>query len=136
MANPYHSTDLTVISSGSTVFDTIALLDRFSNHPVLAAHICRSFLTHMPDNLLQLDQALQNQDAHGVIGQLHSIKGAAANVGGNALMSLAQTLETQAKDGNLQVVQTQRTQLTQAFEQLQSAIHIWLDQVETETSNP
>ena len=45
--------------------------------------------------------ALENQDIQGVIGQAHTIKGAAANVAGVALCEAAANLENAGKTRNI-----------------------------------
>ena len=60
-------------------------------------------------------------DAPGVELQAHSIKGAAANVGGEVLRALAREMEEDGKGANLDAVRARVPDLETQFERLKEA---------------
>ena len=67
----------------------------------LAAAVLQAFLADAPLQLDQLRARLAEQDAPGARLCAHTLKGAAANVGGEALRQAASAIETAAAAGGL-----------------------------------
>ena len=85
----------------AVVFDQAALLQRLMNDPDLARIILHAFLLDMPQQIQALRGHLAAGDAKGVQFQAHTIKGAASNVGAEALRAAASELEKTAQAGKL-----------------------------------
>ena len=104
------------------VFNRANLLARVLGDQPLADRIIRGFLTDLPRQIERLRSLLEQGDAPGVERQAHSIKSAAASVGGEMLCATAFALEMAGKNGELQrspdglaVIQAQFDQLRQAM---------------------
>lgn len=86
----------------STVFDRQQLVDSTNGDEELAAQVVEIFFADIPEQLTELDQALQAGDAHTAERAAHSIKGASATIGGMALRETAFVCEKLGKDGKLE----------------------------------
>jgi CheY-like chemotaxis protein/HPt (histidine-containing phosphotransfer) domain-containing protein len=82
---------------GPPIFDRKALKDRLLGDEDLVREICIGFLTDMTRQMQKLRQHIDQCDGALAGEQLHTIKGAAANVGGMALSAAALTMENAAK---------------------------------------
>ena len=107
---PFHS------SPESLVFDREGVLDRLMGGEALAAKVTAVFIHHFPGMLEELRTALDAADAPLAQRQAHSIKGAAANVGANALSALARQMENAAKAETLEPVRGNLDALQSAFD--------------------
>ncbi len=103
---------------GEQVFDRTALVARLMGDEELAGTILQAFLTDMPRQIEALRGSLEAGDGASVEAQAHSIKGAAANVGGDALRAVALALEQAGKAGELESMKTCLSELEAAFEEL------------------
>ena len=83
------------------VFDAESLQRRLMDDRELAAAVLKAFLADAPLQLDQLRARLAEQDAPGARLCAHTLKGAAANVGGEALRQAASAIETAAAAGGL-----------------------------------
>ena len=83
------------------VFNPSELMQRLMDDQDLAKTVIEYFLEDLPKKILEMKAALENQDIQGVIGQAHTIKGAAANVAGVALCEAAANLENAGKTRNI-----------------------------------
>ncbi|MBN1826115.1 MAG: cache domain-containing protein [Candidatus Eisenbacteria bacterium] len=83
------------------VFDREAFLERVMDDPNLAKVIVESFLKDVPERLKKMEEHLAEGDVNSAERQAHSIKGAAANVGGEALREVAFTIEKSGRAGDL-----------------------------------
>ncbi len=108
------------------VFDTATLLERFSGYEELALDTCRFALRSLPQQLRALDRLLAAGDAEIVACKVHGIKGAAANVTGEALRAVAFALEQRAKAGDLETVSRRKAELEAEWGRLEQAIQAWL----------
>lgn len=104
------------------VFDRAALLDRLMGDEEIVAEIMEAFLTDMPQQIGALRNYLEVGDAAGAERQAHTIKGAAANVGGEVLAALASELEQAGKTGDLERILSKLPMLQTAFENLKAEI--------------
>ncbi|MEI8285621.1 MAG: response regulator, partial [bacterium] len=110
-------------SSSSPVFDYAGFLARLGDDEELARSLFASFLQDMPPQIASLRDYLKKMDYVGSARQAHTIKGAAANLGGESLRSAATLLEAAAKLEDLAasisclvVVEAEFERLRQAME--------------------
>jgi len=104
------------------VFDRAALLDRLLGYEDLVQTVLTGFLDDLPRQLEAMQGYFDAKDAQGIQRQAHTIKGAAANVGGEALAALAFELEKAGQAGDLTTVEAGIVELTTQFEWLKAAI--------------
>ncbi len=104
------------------VFDGKALVRRLMGDRELAGVILKAFRDDVPQQLAQLRSCLAGQDAPGLRLQAHALKGAAANVGGEALRRAAYTAERAAEAGELRAVASAMPELEGAWLELKKAI--------------
>jgi CheY-like chemotaxis protein/HPt (histidine-containing phosphotransfer) domain-containing protein len=83
------------------VFDRAAFLDRLMGDEAVARTICSGFFDDMPVQISKLTTAMTAGDLGQVVLHAHRIKGAAANVGGDALQAVALAIEAAAERGAL-----------------------------------
>lgn len=89
----------------SMVWDREGMMVRLMHDEELAKLILNSFLDDLPQLVDQLRVAFKSGTAADVELNAHSIKGAAANVGGTALSSLAKQIEICATTGQLEAAE-------------------------------
>ncbi|MEI6127140.1 MAG: response regulator, partial [Pseudomonadota bacterium] len=104
------------------VFDRASFLGRLMGDEELAVIIGKGFLDDMPIQIEKLAAAVNAEDAHQAEQQAHRIKGAAANVGGEALRETASKMEQAGKDGNLEALRTLLPELETRFGELRKAM--------------
>ena len=104
------------------VFDRAAMLERLMDDEEMVLEIISDFLLDMPRQLEALRHFLENADPAAALLQLHTIKGVAANVGAEAMRTLAARLEDTAKRGNLEAVTDRLDELDAAFATLSEAM--------------
>jgi HPt (histidine-containing phosphotransfer) domain-containing protein len=75
------------------VFDRVGMLARLMDDEDLARVIAEEFLSDIPKQIEALKRCLAAGDSTGAVRQVHSIKGASANVGGEALRQVAADAE-------------------------------------------
>jgi signal transduction histidine kinase/CheY-like chemotaxis protein len=80
------------------------------------------FLKHMPNRLDELDDAMGSEDRNEVHRLAHSIQGAAASVGGQAVHHLALEIEHSALEAPLEALAGRVAALHVAFEALQQVL--------------
>jgi PAS domain S-box-containing protein len=86
------------------VYDRAGFLDRMMGEEEMAEKIINIFLDDIPKQIESLKQALDACDTETFQRIAHSIKGAAANVGGEALRELAAQVEKACKEGNFESI--------------------------------
>jgi HPt (histidine-containing phosphotransfer) domain-containing protein len=91
------------MSSGltDTIFDWDGLLHRLMGDEDLAKEIIDDFLKQIPDNLLAVKEALNNEDLSLVQREAHIIKGASGNVGALTLQDIAEQIEIAGEEKDL-----------------------------------
>ena len=104
------------------VFDRRSVAERLMGDEELAAKVMEVFLEDTPRQLQALREHLQIGDAHACGRQAHSIKAAAANVGGERLREVAFKMEKAADAGELDVVKNALAELESRFVELSDAI--------------
>jgi len=89
----------------SDVFDKKFLLKRIDGDRKLYDEIIEIFIDDIPQQFQKLRVALDEKDALTVQRQGHTIKGASANVGADALREIAYKIECAAEKGELDDVE-------------------------------
>jgi len=100
------------------IFDQAAMMARLMDDQDLARTVIGSFLEDLPQQIDLLKRYLEAGDLPGTERQVHTIKGASANVGGEALRRLAFELEKAAKNGDLESVTARLPGLELQFSRL------------------
>jgi HPt (histidine-containing phosphotransfer) domain-containing protein len=111
-------------SPGATVpvFDRAAFLERVMGEEELVREITELFLADLPVQLGRLDAAVDSADCQ-LAGKLaHAIKGASANVGGEALRETSFAMEKAGKAGDLVALRTLLPELKERFARLKEAM--------------
>jgi PAS domain S-box-containing protein len=104
------------------VFDQVSLMVRVMEDADLAKNIMELFLEDIPKRIEMLKRFLDAGDASGVERQAHSIKGASANVSGEALRAVAFEMEKAGKAGDLDAARGLMTRLEEQLEKLIEAM--------------
>jgi PAS domain S-box-containing protein len=91
----------TVQGEGPSVFDREGYLSRMMNDEALAKTVVEGFLGDMPEQVAILKGYVTSGDAKNAGAQAHKIKGASANLGGEALRAVAYEMEMAGKAGEL-----------------------------------
>ena len=86
------------------VFDKEGVLRRMMNDHELATSIMKIYLGDMPRQIRALREYSEARDADGSGRTAHSIRGAAANVGGERLRKAALETEEAADAGKMDIV--------------------------------
>jgi len=105
---------------GPPVFDREALMDRLMGDEDLVKEICMGFLGDMPIQINVLRQHIGRNDSTSAGGQSHTIKGAAANVGGMALSATALNMEKAAKAGRWDEIASIMSEMERQFDLLKN----------------
>ena len=104
------------------VYDRDALLRRLVGDENLVEKIVDGFLADMPKQIQALKAFLSSGDAGASEHQAHTIKGAAANVGGDSMRAVALDVEKAAKAGDLTSAEAGTADLEAEFERLKEAM--------------
>ena len=88
----------------------------------LARTVAECFLEDIPRQIEALRGFLDAGDAPGAECQAHTIKGAAANVGGERLREVAFEMEKAGKAGDLDVVKGRMADFDMQFDALKEAM--------------
>jgi HPt (histidine-containing phosphotransfer) domain-containing protein len=104
------------------IFDREGFLERLMGNVEIAQTVVRIFLDDIPKQIESLKCSLETSDIATIELLAHSIKGAAANVGGEALRNLAFEIEKATKAHNLGVVKSRMDDLNKEFELLKQAM--------------
>jgi CheY-like chemotaxis protein/HPt (histidine-containing phosphotransfer) domain-containing protein len=78
------------------VFDRSILMDRLQGDEALAATVIAAFLEDMPGQIASLREYVEQERVDQIVSQAHTIKGAAANLGAEALRKAALKMEKAA----------------------------------------
>jgi PAS domain S-box-containing protein len=108
----------------SLVFDRAALLERLMGDEEVAGTIVDGFLRDIPRQIQALREFLDAANAPGAERQAHTIKGASANVGGEALRAVAHEMEKAGKAGDLAAIKARMADLEAQFEALKDAMRL------------
>ena len=104
------------------VFDRAGLLARAMGDEELARTITEAFLDDLPRQIARLASAVAAGDCNQAKQQAHQIKGASANVGGEALRATALAMEQAAQAANTETLRTLLPELEKRFTELKAAM--------------
>jgi HPt (histidine-containing phosphotransfer) domain-containing protein len=104
------------------VFDRAGLMDRLMDDADLARTVIAAFLEDIPRQIEALRDHLEAGDAKNVERQAHTIRSAAANIGGEAMRMVAREMEDEGRAGNLKAVNAQLAELELRFARLGEAL--------------
>jgi HPt (histidine-containing phosphotransfer) domain-containing protein len=97
------------------VFNRTEMMERAMGDEQLAAEILDAFFQDTPHQIKELKELLENGDAQACGRQAHSIKGAAANVGGERLRQVALEMEKAGDAGDLNAIAARVDSLESSF---------------------
>ncbi len=98
------------------MFDEAALMKRLMGDRDLARTLVGSFLEDIPKQLAALESHLNAGDAAAAERQAHSITGAAATVGSDAVRRVASEMEQAGRAGDLQEMSVRLSELAEQFQ--------------------
>ncbi|MDR3797843.1 MAG: response regulator [Terracidiphilus sp.] len=108
--------------SEMAVFDPASVLSRLEGDIALAQIVFETFLEDLSSQIQALKKLVAVREAAGCARQAHSIRGAAANAGGESLRKLAAEMEKAADAGDWGLVITRMDELERQFRLLSEAI--------------
>jgi CheY-like chemotaxis protein/HPt (histidine-containing phosphotransfer) domain-containing protein len=108
--------------SAPVVFNRSSVLKSVMGDEGLGAKVIQAFLDDVPRQLRGLKAFLETQDAAGAGRQAHSIKGAAANVGGERLRQVALEAEKAADSGDWSAANERMAEMEAQFSRLREAM--------------
>ncbi|MCP3951833.1 MAG: PAS domain S-box protein [Desulfobacterales bacterium] len=109
-------------SEGTFVFEKAAFMERLMDDEELAQIVISGFIEDIPRQIQALKDYLASGDVSAVERQAHTIKGAAANVGGEALRAVAFEIEKDVQAGQLEASAARMTELEDQFGRLRAAM--------------
>ena len=101
------------------VLDKFAALQRFDGDEQLWDEIVVLFLDDAPKQLEILEQALESGNQELATRQAHSLKSAAANIGGEAMREAALCSEVAARDEGMEAAKAAYPTLKDSFLELE-----------------
>jgi PAS domain S-box-containing protein len=104
------------------VFDKPALMNRLMNDDSLAREVISTYLNEIPNLFQELKKSLESNDTTGTERHVHTIKGASANLGCEALRAVASTLEKSCKNGDLTAVQNGISEMEHQFDRIKPVL--------------
>ncbi len=110
------------LSSAPMVFDKAGFLARLQDCEELAQSVSQMFMADMPKQIAVLRSALQAGDTARASMQAHTIRGAASNVGGEAMRAAAYAIEQSGNSGDLSAIAADLPELEAQFDLLQQAM--------------
>ena len=105
-----------------TVFDKSNLLERLMDDEELVDLVISSFLEDIPLQIQALKDYLKKDDVISAERQSHTIKGAAANISGQALYEVADKMEESGRNGDLPAMRERIGDLERQFERLKEQL--------------
>lgn len=109
-------------NSQMPIFDKAGMQDRLMNDEELIRIVIEGFLVDIPKQIQLLKGYLESGELTNAERQAHTIKGASANIGGEALRMVAANLEETIKQANMAAVQAKIGSLDLNFERLRSEL--------------
>ena len=103
-------------------FDPEDLIDRMMGNEILAKRVVGVFLEDAPRQMMALHDALIRHDNESGSRVAHSLRGAASNAGGDALVSLARSIETATSQGQFDEVERMLPRLEERFARLRPVL--------------
>jgi CheY-like chemotaxis protein/HPt (histidine-containing phosphotransfer) domain-containing protein len=119
---PLPATAVGASGADTPAFDAAGMLARLMGDEELARTVVRGFLGDVPGLIEVLRSCLAAGDLEGAMRQAHTIKGASAAVGGEALRAVASAMEASAAVGDAAGVSSRLPDLELAFGRLREAM--------------
>jgi signal transduction histidine kinase/DNA-binding response OmpR family regulator/HPt (histidine-containing phosphotransfer) domain-containing protein len=107
------------------VFNTKDFVRRMMGDEGVARRVVNGFLSDLPNQIEKLKDLAAREETDAAGKQAHSIKGAANNVGGSALGSVASEIEKAGKAGDLPAILSRLPELDLQFVQLKQVVEQW-----------
>ena len=104
------------------IFDRAGLMERLMDDEGFAQIVINGYLQEAPKRIIALEAAIKNGDINTAEREAHTIKGIAANVGGEALRQTAYELEKAGGSGDLPAMAAGFTELKEQARKLNEAI--------------
>jgi PAS domain S-box-containing protein len=104
------------------VFNHSVLVNVLMGDEELAKTVIRGFLDDIPGQIQALKDYLSSADVRSAERQAHTIKGASANIGAEALRAVAYEMEKAGKSNNLAAMQGRYNELEDQFECLKQEL--------------
>jgi HPt (histidine-containing phosphotransfer) domain-containing protein len=95
---------------------------------VLAKKIATRFLESVPALLTNIDKAAQSPDADAFVRHAHTLKGAAATLGGYRSQAASLRLETTARGGDLQTARGMIAEVKREVAALEQALREFVEE--------
>jgi len=108
-------------------FDYQDMANRLMDDVELMKSVAELFCEEIPTNIAEIKTSIKEGDAARATAILHQIKGASANVGGIALSAFAREMELAGKEGSIDKLASQISQLENQFNALKKALEQALD---------
>ncbi|MBT4818330.1 MAG: Hpt domain-containing protein [Lentisphaerae bacterium] len=106
----------------SPVFDTDRIIGVCGGRVELIEKFTEAFVEFAPEQYTDVEEATNAGDAQAIMRTAHKLKGAAANIGGDAVTTVAAEMEAHAEAGDVTACKESLSSLKQAFEELLRAI--------------
>ena len=104
------------------VFDQAAMLHRLMDDEDLAREIVKAFLEDIPVQIEKMASAVAAGDCRQAEQQAHKIRGASANVSGEALREVAFEMEKAGRAGDIATLVARMAELEDQFDRLREAM--------------
>ena len=115
-------TPLQAEAKSERVFDESAFMRRLMGDEELAKVVITGFLEDIPLQIRALMDSIDAGDIYQAERHAHTIKGAAANIGAEALRAVAFEMEKSGKSGNLAFIRAGAAGLERQFECLREVL--------------
>ena len=115
-------TTLDKIRPNTPIFDQDELVSQFNDH-AFAIKIASEFAELLPGYQVDLQKSLEEQDVANTISVAHRLKGSAGTVKAERIHSLASEMESTARDGQLDQLETQTLEMLQEFKSFAATVH-------------
>ena len=126
-ASPEIAAQASASGPDAPVFDRAALLERIANDEEFGRVLLEGFLDDMPKQLRALKEFLNAGNKASAARQVHTIKGAAAVIGGEALRDAARAVERSLQSGDPDAIAARLSGLEAQFAMLRVEVERYLD---------
>lgn len=117
-----HSAAAEIIEQDVPVFNRSSFLDRMMGDEHIVRKICKVFLEDMPPHMEKIAAAVADGDGSFAAQQAHQIKGASANISGEAMRDVASKMEIAGITGDIESLKILLSELQKQFALLKKVI--------------